>query len=89
MAAGLPVAGSNFPELKKVIEGYNIGKTFNPDDPKDIAEAINYVLSDKQRYMQMKRNALRAARVFSWENESKKLLKIYKRLEDELNITPN
>lgn len=89
MAAGLPVAGSDFPELKKVIEGYKLGKTFNPDEPEDIAEAINYVLSDKERYNEMKKNALRAAKVFNWENESRKLLEIYKRLEDESSITSN
>lgn len=87
IAGGLPVVGSNFPELKKVIEGYSLGKTFNPDDPEDIAEAINYVLSDKDRYDEMKKNALRAAKIFNWENESKKLLRIYRRLEDELSIT--
>jgi len=89
IAAGLPVVGSNLPEFKKVIEGYNLGKTFNPDDPKDIADAINYVLSDKGRYDEMKTNALLAAKVFNWENESEKLLEIYRRLEDELRVTSN
>jgi glycosyltransferase involved in cell wall biosynthesis len=87
MAAGLPVAGSNFPELKKVIEGYDLGKTFNPEDPRDIAGAINYVLSDKDRYERMKANALKAANIFNWENESKKLVEIYKRLQNEVSIT--
>jgi glycosyltransferase involved in cell wall biosynthesis len=86
VAAGLPAVGSDFPEIKKVIEGYNLGKTFNPEDPKDIADAVNYVLSDKDRYDRMKANALKAARIFNWENESKKLVEIYKRLEDELDI---
>jgi len=78
IAAGLPVVGSNFPELSKVIKGYNLGSTFNPDEPKDIAAAIDYVLSDKNRYQEMKRNALRAAKVLNWKNESKKLLEIYR-----------
>lgn len=89
ITGGIPAVVSNFPELKKTIEGYKLGMTFNPDDPKDMAEAINYVLSDKDRYEEMKRNALKAARVFNWENESKKLLQIYRRLEDEINITSN
>ena len=89
IAGGLPTVVSNFPELKRVIKEYNLGRTFNPDDPKDIAEAINYVLSDKDKYEEMKRNALQAAKVFNWENESKKLLEIYKKLGDELSITSN
>jgi glycosyltransferase involved in cell wall biosynthesis len=89
MAAGLPVVASNFPELKKVIEGHEMGKTFNPDVPEEIAQAINHVISDKDRYDEMKTNALRAAKIFNWENESKKLLEIYKGLENEVCITSN
>lgn len=76
--SGLPVVSSNFPELKNVVEGYNIGKTFDPDDPMDIAKAINDVLSD---YEEFKQNVQKAAWVFNWENESKKLLSIYQTLE--------
>jgi len=89
MVAGLPVVGSNFPELTKVINEYNLGKTFDPNDPKDIAQAINYVLVDKTRYEQMKKNAAKASKVFNWENESKKLLEIYKTFEDEFYSTSN
>ncbi len=77
MNAGLPTIGSDFPELKKVIEGYEIGKTFDPEDPNDIAASIRYVLSDKQRYGLMRRNSLEASKIFNWGNESKKLLAIY------------
>ena len=80
MNAGLPVVGSNFPALKSIVEGYRLGKTCNPEDPEDIAAAINWVLSDKKRYERMRKNALKAAKIFNWENESKKLLEIYRRL---------
>ena len=85
IAAGLPVAGSNFPDLKKVIEGHNLGVTFDPDSPRDIARAIDYVLSDKARYQEMGRNALEAAKIFNWENESKKLLALYEGLSGKAN----
>ena len=80
IAAGLPVACSNFPELKRVIEGYNLGSTFDPDDPKNIARSISYVLSDYFRYDRMKKNSIKAAEIFNWENESKKFLTIYRNL---------
>lgn len=78
--AGLPVVSSNFPALKEVVEGYEVGCTFDPEEPESIAAAINLVLGDEQRYDTMKRNALEAAKIFNWENESKKLLEIYRRL---------
>jgi glycosyltransferase involved in cell wall biosynthesis len=85
MAAGLPFVASNFPELRSIIESYHLGRTFDPDDPKDIAKAINDVLSDSGRYEQMKRNAIEAAKIFNWENESKKLLAFYRSLGKERN----
>jgi len=78
--AGLPVISSDFPALKEVVEGYGLGCTFDPEEPESIAEAINGVLTDEQRYDTMKKNALEAARIFNWETESKKLLEIYRRL---------
>jgi glycosyltransferase involved in cell wall biosynthesis len=77
MHAGLPTIGSNFPELEKVIAEYEIGKTFDPEDPKDIAASIEYILSDKQRYDRMRHQSVQAAKIFNWANESKKLLAIY------------
>ena len=80
MNAGLPVVVSNFPALKAIVEGYRLGCTCDPQCPRDIANAINYVLSDRSRYEEMKRNALEAAKIFNWENESAKLLQVYRGL---------
>jgi len=86
MSAGLPVVSSNFPALKSIVEGYHFGKTCNPEDPEDIAAAINWVLADKKRYNEMRRNALKAAKIFNWENESKKLLEVYRRLSNNADV---
>jgi glycosyltransferase involved in cell wall biosynthesis len=85
MQAGLPVASSDFPALKEVVEGYDLGCTFDPEEPESIAEAINLVLAYGQRYDTMRRNALEAAKIFNWENESRKLLDIYERLSHRIN----
>jgi glycosyltransferase involved in cell wall biosynthesis len=77
MNAGLPVVASNFPVLKAIVEDYRLGCTCNPEDPQDIANAINYILSDRSRYEEMKKNALEAAKIFNWENESVRLLEVY------------
>jgi len=85
MHAGLPVVSSDFPALKEVVEGYELGYTFDPEEPESIAAAINRVLADNQRYDTMSRNALEAARIFNWETESRKLLEIYRRLSHRFN----
>jgi glycosyltransferase involved in cell wall biosynthesis len=83
--AGLPVVSSNFPALKEVVEGYQLGCTFDPEEPESIAAAINQVLADEHRYDTMRKNALEAAKIFNWENESRKLLEIYRRLSYRFN----
>lgn len=80
LIAGIPVVTSDFPELKRITEEHNLGKTCNPEEPRDIAAAINWVLGDKQRYQQLRANATKAAKLFNWEIEAKKLLEIYHRL---------
>jgi len=77
MGAGLPVVASNFPDVKRFVEGCNFGVTCDPDNPREIADAIRYVLADNNRYEMMRQNAIKAAKEFNWENESKKLLAIY------------
>jgi len=80
MAAGLPVVGSDFPELKRIIEGNRLGVTFDPESPQDIARAINFILSDKDMYNKMSINASEASKVFNWQIESQKLIAAYKEL---------
>ena len=80
IAAGLPIAASSLPDIKNVIDGNQIGATFEPSSPQDIARAIDYILSDQTRYDRMRKNALVAAQKYTWENESQKLLRIYRDL---------
>lgn len=76
--AGLAVIASDFPELRRVIYQHHIGCTFDPGDPGDIARAVSYVLEDAERWYRMKQNTLAASQCYNWENESKKLLNLYK-----------
>jgi len=77
---------SNFPALKAIVEDYHLGCTCNPEDPQDIANAINYILSDKSRYNEMKKNALEAAKIFNWENESLGLLEVYMKFNQSADV---
>jgi glycosyltransferase involved in cell wall biosynthesis len=77
MMAGLPVIGSDFPELRRIIIEYGLGQVFDPDDPKDIAKKISVILSDPANLKRYKQNGRKAANIFNWENESKKLISAY------------
>jgi len=77
VAAGVPVAASAFPELVKVVEGLELGRTFDPDDPASIAAAVNAILEDPAEHARRRANAARAAPAFSWEVEVRTLLEAY------------
>ena len=80
MMAGLPVAASDFPELRRVIEESNIGYLFDPSKPDAIASVLNNMINDDKALKQMRHNALRHAHKYSWQEESKKLLQVYEGL---------
>jgi glycosyltransferase involved in cell wall biosynthesis len=76
-AAGVPVAASRFPELVKVVEGLQVGRTFDPDDPASIAAAVNAIVDDPAELARLRENAGRVAAGFSWEREAQALHVVY------------
>ena len=84
LMAGIPMAVSNQPEKRRLVESYGVGAVFDETDPLDIARVINQLLSDEENYHEMCNRARRAARdVFNWGIESCKLLALYNQLFDE------
>jgi len=81
MAAGLPVIASNFPFWKEILEKEKCGIWVNPLEPKEIAKAIEYLIENPEEAEKMGENGRKAVlEKYNWENESKKLLKIYEEL---------
>jgi len=77
MAAGVAIAASALPELTRIIEGNQVGLTFDPEDPESIGSAIAAILGDPSLRARMSDNARKAALVYNWENEEKNLLAVY------------
>lgn len=82
--AGLPVIGSNLPEIASVILEHEIGEVINPENIPDITRAISRLLDDPFRYHEIHSNVQRAAQLYNWENESKKLLQAYSSIAQEM-----
>lgn len=78
--AGLPVVCSNLPAMAQIINEYRIGVLVNPDDPASIANGIRSILGDSNFYEQLKSNAFKVTDIYNWQNESQKLLEIYRSL---------
>jgi len=77
LAAGLPVAASRLPELSRIVEQGELGRTFTPGEPAALSMALNEILEDPERHDEMRQRAREAAKRYTWEQESKKLLALY------------
>jgi len=81
MLAGLPVVASNFPYWESIIKKYQCGILVNPLLPEDIASGIDWLIKNPDEAEKMGIRGRKAIlKEYNWENESKKLLNIYKKL---------
>lgn len=77
VAAEIPILGSNFPEIAAVVQNNKIGEVISPTDPRVIARKISWMLESK-RQKKYRDHLRKIKNKYTWEEESKKLLKIYK-----------
>jgi glycosyltransferase involved in cell wall biosynthesis len=75
--AGLPVLASPLPEIRKIIERYQIGMTIDSHDPRHIAERMHTMLTDNALRKTWKENLKQAAAELNWDQEQKILLEIF------------
>ena len=81
MAAGKPIVASDVPLHADIIRETRCGIVVNPYDVEAHASAILYLLQHPEEAQQMGSNGRRAVLdKYNWENESKKLLKLYEEL---------
>lgn len=81
MLAGIPVISSNFPLWEDIVEGNNCGLCVNPLNPKEIADAIGYLIDNPDIAKEMGENGRRAVEEkYNWKIEERKLFQLYERL---------
>ncbi|WHX26171.1 glycosyltransferase family 4 protein [Virgibacillus halodenitrificans] len=86
MSAGIPVIASNFPLWREIIEGNKCGICVDPEDPKEIANAIQWIFDNPEEAVNMGKNGRKAVEEkYNWEAESVKLINLYKVLERKIN----
>ncbi|MEO7264717.1 MAG: glycosyltransferase [Ferruginibacter sp.] len=78
--AGLPQLCVDFPVYKEINEIYDVAVLIQNISPGEIAEKINLLLHDDEKWQQLHRNCLMAAKTLNWQEEEKKLLAFYKKL---------
>ena len=83
ITAGIPQIASDFPEMRKVIIENKvgpIGRVVNPADINQIQNNIKEMLTNPEEMRVYGKNCLKLRKILSWEEESKKLVKLYSSL---------
>ncbi len=75
--AGLPVLVTDLPEVRKIIEKYDIGLITSSIEPDILAEKMRKMISDERHVSVWKKNIHIAASELCWENEKGKFLEIF------------
>lgn len=88
MSAGIPVIASHFPLWREIVEGSHCGICVDPQNPREIAAAIDYLVSHPDDAQRMGANGRRAVEErYNWNVEEKKLLALYDKLTADKGTT--
>jgi glycosyltransferase involved in cell wall biosynthesis len=76
--AGVPILASDLPEVKKIVEGYDIGYITPDHQIKNIANLMNKMILEKEKRLIWQKNLKAASQVLNWNQEKNKLLSIFR-----------
>lgn len=75
--AGLPVLASDFPEIRKIVNQFEIGVLFDPANQEMLASKLNDIILNDKKRIKFRENALNNAYQLSWECQEKNLIDLY------------
>jgi glycosyltransferase involved in cell wall biosynthesis len=79
--AGIPILASNLPEIKNVIETYQIGEIVLDHNPTTIAKAIEEIKINSFQIATWRHNLQRAQQELNWSHEKEKLIALFHKIE--------
>jgi glycosyltransferase involved in cell wall biosynthesis len=75
--SGVPVLGSNLPEIASIIKNHGVGRIIENREPEHIASEIRAMMSDQESRKQWLKNLDKAKRELHWENEENILMELF------------
>jgi glycosyltransferase involved in cell wall biosynthesis len=75
--ARIPVIVSNLPEMRKIVEKYNVGLVLDTSSTSAIIDAVMSLYNNPTKYYSLKNNCNIAAKDLCWEKEQSKLVDIF------------
>ena len=80
MHANTPILASDLIEVKKIVDGYQIGTITYSHDPIKLAETIVEIQNNPAQILRWKENCLKASQLENWESEVQKLAAFYPKI---------
>ncbi|MGL5153138.1 MAG: glycosyltransferase [Clostridium sp.] len=77
----VPVIACKFPEIKKVVDEEKVGICVDSHDFIEIANGVNNLLRNKEKYETFKKNCINAREKYNWNREKEVFLDIYNNIE--------
>ena len=80
LMAGLPVLGSDLPEIRRVVAGHGVGLLVNPADRDALVKALQRMVDDTEARARWRSATPRVFETFSWEEASQRFEATYRDL---------
>ncbi len=80
LMAGLPVVVTDIPEMRRVVEGFDVGLVVDPYDRDGLAAALRRALSDAEARRRWQANAPRVFETFAPEQSKARFQQVYRDL---------
>jgi glycosyltransferase involved in cell wall biosynthesis len=81
MSAGIPVIASNFALWREIVDGNSCGLCVDPENPAEIASAVDYLMANPVEARTMGENGRQAVLSrYNWRNEEMVLIDFYRRV---------
>ncbi|MEO8111743.1 MAG: glycosyltransferase [Ginsengibacter sp.] len=80
--AGIPQLCVNYPAYEEINKEFEVAFLIDDLSPENIARNLNRLLQDEDLYRHLQQNCLEASKVYCWQNEEKKLIEFYHKIEE-------
>ncbi|MDQ6763671.1 MAG: glycosyltransferase [Bacteroidota bacterium] len=81
--AGIPQLCVNYPAYEEINKEFEVALLIDDLSPENIARNLNRLLQDEDLYYHLQQNCLKASEAYCWQNEEKKLIEFYRKIEQE------
>jgi glycosyltransferase involved in cell wall biosynthesis len=81
MHHAVPQVTMDFTEYRKINEEYEVAILIKNLSIASVSNSLNFLLNEKEVYLRLQENCLKARELFNWQNEEKKLIRFYNGLK--------